>query len=82
VPEGTAPAVGALAVWRPDRPPAGPLGHVAYVAAVYGARVLVDDSNWQPTPTSAPLQVHEHWVSAAAPSGYIYGGPAGDGPPP
>jgi len=81
VPEGATPVVGALAVWRPGRAGAGALGHVAYVAQVAGGRVLVDDSNWQPTPTSAPLQVHEHWIAAKAPSGYIYGGPAGTGPP-
>jgi hypothetical protein len=80
VPEGSRPVGGALAVWRAGRTPAGPLGHVAFVAKVLAGRVLVYDSNWQPTPTSAPLQVHEHWISAAAPSGYIYGGPAGAGP--
>jgi surface antigen len=80
VPEGTTPVVGALAVWLSGRAPAGALGHVALVARVVGGRVLLDDSNWEPTPTSAPLQVHEHWVAAGAPSGYIYGGPAGAGP--
>jgi len=82
VPEGWSPVVGALAVWAPDHDGTGEDGHVAYVAAVSKrGRILVDDSNWTPTPTSPHLQVHEHWVLLASPSGYIYGGPAGTGPP-
>jgi len=81
VPEGSAPVAGALAVWLPGYHGAGSItGHVAYVAEVSGTRVLLDDSNWTPTPTSARLEVHEHWVPAGAPTGYIYGGPAGNGP--
>ncbi len=70
--EGTRPAVGALAVWAPHTGPVGADGHVAYVAAVQGARLLIDDSNWTPTPQSPELQVHEHWVPAAPVEGYIY----------
>ncbi|HLL92261.1 MAG TPA: CHAP domain-containing protein [Solirubrobacteraceae bacterium] len=80
VPEGWRPAVGAVAVWLPGHDGAGEDGHVAYVAAVSGGRILVDDSNWRLTPTGPGLQIHEHWVSVVAPSGYIYGGPAGTGP--
>lgn len=81
LPEGWFPVVGALAVWLPHHGGVGELGHVAYVAAVSAeGRVLLDDSNWAPTPTSPGLQIHEHWVSTASPSGYIYGGPAGAGP--
>ncbi len=82
VPEGWFPVVGALAVWRPHQGGTGEAGHVAYVAAVSEeGRVLIDDSNWTPTPTSPGLQVHEHWIPAdVPPSGYIYGGPAGSGP--
>jgi surface antigen len=81
LPEGWFPAVGALAVWLPHSDGVGEQGHVAYVAAVSEeGRILVDDSNWRSTPTSPGLQVHEHWVSAASPSGFIYGGPAGAGP--
>jgi len=80
VPEGSRPQAGAIAVWMPGRGPAGPLGHVAYVAAVSGPTVLLDDSNWRPTASSSGLQVHEHWLPASSPSGYIYGGPAGGGP--
>jgi CHAP domain len=80
-PEGTAPIVGALAVWAANVGPAGADGHVAYVAEVRARepRLLVDDSNWRPTPQSPELQVHEHWLSAAAVEGYIYppGSPAG-----
>jgi surface antigen len=80
VPEGSTPVVGALAVWLPYVNHAGWEGHVGYVAAVSDGRVLIDDSNWTPTPTSNGLEVHEHWIAASAPSGYIYGGPAGNGP--
>jgi surface antigen len=80
VPEGNVPAVGALAVWAPNIPGfSGALGHVAYVAAVSGSRIFVYDSNWRPTPWSPELQVHEHWDPASSVTGYIYGGPAGDG---
>jgi surface antigen len=78
VPEGSRPALGAIAVYPPDTP--GAAGHVAYVAAISGSRVLLDDSNWRSTPWSPRLQVHEHWEAARAASGYIYGGPAGAGP--
>lgn len=81
VPEGKVPVVGALAIWTPDKPPySGALGHVAYVAAVAGSRIFVDDSNWRVTPWSPELEVHEHWLPASSVSGYIYGGPAGNGP--
>jgi surface antigen len=80
VPEGSRPAVGAIAVYVPDTP--GSPGHVGYVAAISGSRVLLDDSNWSSTPWSPGLQVHEHWEEARAASGYIYGGPAGSGPRP
>ena len=80
VPEGSRPALGAIAVYVPNTP--GPPGHVAYVAAISGSRVLLDDSNWRSTPWSPRLQVHEHWENARAASGYIYGGPAGAGPRP
>ena len=78
VPEGSRPAVGALAVYGSGAP--GTPGHVGYVAAISGSRVLLDDSNWWPTPWSPRLQVHEHWEAASGASGYIYGGPAGAGP--
>jgi len=76
--EGSRPALGAIAVFAPSTP--GSAGHVAYVAAISGSRVLLDDSNWRSTPWSPRLQVHEHWEAAHAASGYIYGGPAGTGP--
>jgi hypothetical protein len=82
VPVGSRPAVGALAVWAPNREGMSADGHVAYVARVSGRRILLYDSNWTPTATSPETQVHEHWMSAASPSGYIYGGPAGAGPQP
>ena len=78
-PEGTRPVVGALAVWAANVSPAGSEGHVAYVAEVRDGRLLVDDSNWKPTPASPPLQVHEHWVRADSVEGYIYPPPAAAG---
>jgi surface antigen len=78
VAEGSRPAVGALAVYVPAA--GGAPGHVGYVAAISGSRILLDDSNWWPTPWSPRREVHEHWESASAASGYIYGGPAGAGP--
>jgi len=76
--EGSRPAVGAIAVYARTAP--GAPGHVGYVAAISGSRVLLDDSNWRPTPWSPRMQVHEHWEAASTASGYIYGGPAGTGP--
>ncbi len=70
LPEGLTPRVGALAVWSIASDP--PDGHVGYVAAVSGAQVLIDDSNWRPTIQSPGLQIHEHWVAASQPAGYIY----------
>jgi hypothetical protein len=70
LPEGTSPRVGALAIWSIGIDP--PDGHVGYVAAVAGSKVLIDDSNWRPTMSSPGLQVHEHWVPASQPTGYIY----------
>jgi surface antigen len=72
VPEGSRPAVGAIAVFPAGTP--GGTGHVAYVAAISGSRVLLDDSNWRPTPWSPGLEVHEHWEPASSAGGYIYGG--------
>ena len=75
-PEGTTPVLGAIAVWLPNTGGASSAGHVAYVVGVSGPRVLVDDSNWG----EPGLRVHRHWVPATSISGYIYGGPAGNGP--
>jgi len=72
---GFHPVPGALAVWAANTGSAGPEGHVAYVAKVgglHGDELLVDDSNWRPTPQSPAEEVHEHWVSAPSVEGYIY----------
>lgn len=76
VPEGTTPVVGAIAVWLPNTGGAYSAGHVAYVAAVSGGSVTVQDFNWG-TPHES---YHEHTVPVSWISGYIYGGPAGSGP--
>lgn len=80
VPEGWRPVAGALAVWFPHHEGMSADGHVAYVARVANGRILLDDSNWTPTASSPEMEVHEHWMSATSPNGYIYGGPAGAGP--
>ncbi len=74
VPEGDTPVVGAIAVWLPYHGGAFGYGHVAYVAAVAGGTVTVEDFNWEG-------EVHHiHKVPVSWISGYIYGGPAGNGP--
>jgi surface antigen len=78
VAEGKTPVVGAIAVWLPNTGGAFGAGHVAYVAAVSGGSVTVEDFNWGRPARS----YHRHSVSASAISGYIYGGPAGAGPGP
>lgn len=77
VPEGSTPVVGAVAVWLPYHGGAYGAGHVAYVAAVSGSSVTVEDFNWG-TPSES---FHRHSVPASWISGYIYGGPAGSGAP-
>jgi surface antigen len=80
VPEGSTPVVGAIAVWLPYHGGAFGYGHVAYVAAVAGGSVTVEDFNWEGEVH------HRHTVPASWISGYIYGGPATTGsapsPPP
>jgi hypothetical protein len=71
-PEGSTPVVGAIAVWLANTGHAYGYGHVAYVAAVSGASVTVEDFNW-----GLPHETyHRHTVPASWISGYIYGGPA------
>jgi surface antigen len=78
VPEGKAPVVGAIAVWLPNTGGSFGAGHVAYVAAVSGDSVTVEDFNWGRPARS----YHRHTVSASAISGYIYGGPTRTSPAP
>lgn len=73
--EGTTPVVGAIAV---NTTAAGGLGHVAYVAGVEngGATLILDEAN---------LKYDERvYLNVETPAsefqGYIYGGPAGNGP--
>ena len=78
IPTGSQPVAGALVVW--GVPNTASWGHVAYVeAATSPTHVLVNECNWDwkgdcrtiwenPQSASEPLQ------------GYIYGGPAGNGP--
>jgi surface antigen len=78
LPEGTKPVVGAIAVWAPGQGGSGDYGHVAYVSGVSsdGKTITIDEANY-----NRPLEVHYgRDVNASTVEGYIYGGPAGDGP--
>ena len=77
VPTGTVPVVGSIAV---NTTADGGLGHVAYVAGVQnnGATLILDEAN---------ADNHGNvWLNVGTPAadfqGYIYGGPAGNGPGP
>jgi surface antigen len=72
VPEGNSPTVGAIAVWTYG---GGGHGHVAYVSGVNGSTVTVDESNY-----IFHTVTYGRSVPASQISGYIYGGPAGNGP--
>lgn len=79
-PTGNAPIPGAIAVWGANMGGAGSAGHVAYVesTAPGNNRITVSDSNW-----IAPLTVSTNRAqSIQGIIGYIYGGPAGNGPAP
>ena len=78
VPTGTAPVAGAVAVNTTYRDRSGTLlGHVAYVDSVSpdGKTLVVDEANV--VPLTITLKVP---VPASEFQGYIYGGPAGNGP--
>ena len=75
IPVGRLPVKGAIAWWNSS--PHAPEGHVAYVAGVSGGSVTIEEMNrvaWNVTDTRA--------IPASEPNGYIYGGPAGNGPIP
>lgn len=71
VAHGSIPVPGAIAVDEQ-----GEFGHVAYVVRVSGSNVIVDDSNYW----GDEVVHYEHPVPASDFAGYIYGGPAGNGP--
>jgi surface antigen len=75
VPEGTVPVVGAIAV---NTTADGGLGHVAYVAGITngGATLILDEANLN-NDEKVYLNIE---TPASELSGYIYGGPAGNGP--
>jgi hypothetical protein len=75
VPEGSVPVVGAIAV---NTTAAGGLGHVAYVAGIKngGATLILDEAN-----LNYDGRVYLNIETPASEfQGYIYGGPAGNGP--
>ena len=69
--EGSEPVPGAIAVQT-----SGQFGHVAYVVGVSGSNVIVDDSNYDNDVTIR----ENHAIPESNFAGYIYGGPAGNGP--
>jgi surface antigen len=74
-PEGTIPVVGAIAV---NTTADGGIGHVAYVAGVKngGATLILDEANLK-----YDARVYLNIETPASEfQGYIYGGPAGNGP--
>ncbi len=74
-PEGATPVVGAIAV---NTSADGGLGHVAYVAGVAdgGATLILDEAN-----VNNDGKVYLNIATPASEfQGYIYGGPAGNGP--
>ena len=79
IPTGARPVAGAVAWW--DAVPNTPLslGHVAYVESVSGNTFVVSEMNaaagWNKV-DSQPYTVG----GKGAPQGFIYGGPAGNGP--
>jgi surface antigen len=76
IPEGAMPVVGAVAWWGISAH--APEGHVAYVIGASASSVTIEEMNraaWDVADTrTVPLS------SGEAPNGYIYGGPAGNGP--
>jgi surface antigen len=71
---GSSPVVGAVAWWGISSH--APEGHVAYVTAVNGGSVTVEEMNragWH-------VQDTRTLSGSELPNGYIYGGPAGNGP--
>lgn len=74
-PEGTTPVVGAIAV---NTTADGGVGHVAYVAGIRnnGATLILDEANLK---YDAKVYLNIE-TPASEFQGYIYGGPAGNGP--
>jgi hypothetical protein len=73
IPTGATPVKGAIAVWEYG---GGGYGHVAYVSNVLpgGATIEIEEANYVPKTVT-----YGRHVGSSEPSGYIYGGPAGDG---
>lgn len=79
VPTGNKPVKGAAAWWRPG-PRTSRWGHIAYVEKVLRGSIVVSEMNWQGWNIKSTRRIDLR--SASAPDGYIYGGPAGNGPKP
>jgi hypothetical protein len=74
-PVGAQPVPGAIAVWRSEQYNVGRYGHVAFVLGVYDDQIEVSDMNYG---GSRKPRIHRvAWADLR----FIYGGPAGDGPP-
>jgi surface antigen len=82
IPVGSVPVVGAAAWWSgSDRYlDSGHLGHIAYVESVTATTVTVSEMNYYKWNVRDVRTIS--LSDPARPQGYIYGGPAGSGPPP
>ena len=61
------PALGAVAVWKANINGAGQYGHVAWVCAVSGSNVTVEEYNW-----GTAGKYNKRTIAASNPSGYIH----------
>ena len=78
IPTGTTPVAGAIVVF-PRGYGGSPVGHVAYVVSVYpNGTYLVSERNWDYNPNITYRLVYPGYPGV----GFIYGGPAGNGPAP
>ncbi len=77
IPTGSVPVPGALVVW--GVPNSAAYGHVAYVeAATSPTHVLVSECNWDWKGDCRTIWENPQAVPSL--QGYVYGGPAGNGP--
>jgi surface antigen len=74
IPVGSTPVVGAVATWGVSAH--APEGHVAYVIAVNGSTITIEEMNRTAWDVSDTRVV----AGGELPNGYIYGGPAGNRP--
>lgn len=74
IPVSKNPAPGAVAMWNPGQPGYhGKLGHVAFVSAVNGNQITIEEYNWKgPINNYKPRCYNRRTISKDAPSWYIH----------